>query len=248
MINCHVLRVKDIVFFWLVIWLELGNSCIFENDPISDEYMRKTQTLADYLPNYYNVDLPRMVPEEEKDQNCQHLLRLFLINSQLGQMTGGRELSKIILNLQIEIHFIQECLFKIPLSCSNKTVSMSSVLRNLDESLTALKTNIESNFTHCLHVKCETDKPVSTMKSTIEDHTASTLNINGNSDHIIDPAKQSSSRLHTWLLLSGLLTLFVVSIMVFVTCWKSRSQGTTSPPEVTLRGQCDRKYPKVTPF
>ncbi|XP_069598445.1 fms-related tyrosine kinase 3 ligand isoform X2 [Ranitomeya imitator] len=230
MINCHVLRVKDIVFFWLVIWLRLGNSCIFENDPISDEYMQKTQTLADYLPNNCNVDLPRMVPEEEKDQNCQHLLRLFLINSQLGQMTGGRALNKMIRNLQIEIHFIQKCLFKIPSSCSNKTVSMSSVLQNLDESLAALKTNIENNFTHCLRVKCETDESVSTMKSIIEDHTTPALNINGSSDHIIDPAKQSSSRLHTWLLLSVLLTLFVVSIMVLVTCWKSRSQDLSLTP------------------
>ncbi|XP_069598450.1 fms-related tyrosine kinase 3 ligand isoform X6 [Ranitomeya imitator] len=215
MINCHVLRVKDIVFFWLVIWLRLGNSCIFENDPISDEYMQKTQTLADYLPNNCNVDLPRMVPEEEK----------------LGQMTGGRALNKMIRNLQIEIHFIQKCLFKIPSSCSNKTVSMSSVLQNLDESLAALKTNIENNFTHCLRVKCETaDESVSTMKSIIEDHTTPALNINGSSDHIIDPAKQSSSRLHTWLLLSVLLTLFVVSIMVLVTCWKSRSQDLSLTP------------------
>ncbi|XP_073512561.1 fms-related tyrosine kinase 3 ligand isoform X3 [Phyllobates terribilis] len=240
MINCHVFRVKDIVFFWLVICLGIGNSCIFENDPISDEYMMKTEELADYLPGNYEVDFPRIISEEKEDQNCHHLLRLFLSNSVLVQIPRRHILNKPIINLQKEIHFTRQCSFKIPSSCPKKKVNMYTVLQNLNESLAALKPYIKSSFIHCLPVKCETaDEQVITMKSTIEsrgpnhglqdstiyvlreEHTTPTLNINGSSsDHIIDSAKQSGAR-HRYCLF---LSVFVILFVVLLAYGKSRSQ------------------------
>ncbi|XP_044137608.1 fms-related tyrosine kinase 3 ligand isoform X7 [Bufo gargarizans] len=159
MINCHDSRGKGIAFFLLVICSGLSYSCNFNHNPISDDYMKKINTMAGYIPHNCQVERPVIVPEKKEDQNCIHLLELFLINYTLANIgrNGGSELDKMILGLQYEIYFLEECSFTIPSACPNESVTISTILQNLNTSLAALKPHIENNFSHCLRVKCAAD-------------------------------------------------------------------------------------------
>lgn len=201
MVNCLESRGTGIVFFLLVIFSSLGYSCNFENDPISTDYMKQIDALSQYMITDYQVKRPRVISEEKKDQNCFHLLNLFLSNYSLANLKllskPKSKLEEMITEVQYETHFIGECSFKIPSKCPNETVTISTVLHDLNVSLAALKPHIENNFTHCLNVKCAAEH-ANTLKTTIatrrhnknhqdssEEHTTPTVKLKDSSlDHL----------------------------------------------------------------
>ncbi|XP_044137598.1 fms-related tyrosine kinase 3 ligand isoform X2 [Bufo gargarizans] len=242
MINCHDSRGKGIAFFLLVICSGLSYSCNFNHNPISDDYMKKINTMAGYIPHNCQVERPVIVPEKKEDQNCIHLLELFLINYTLANIgrNGGSELDKMILGLQYEIYFLEECSFTIPSACPNESVTISTILQNLNTSLAALKPHIENNFSHCLRVKCAAGaEHISTMRNTIatrrhnkghqdsnlavrsEEPTTRMVKLNDDSSDQIsgDPLKQSKgTRNHfpTIVSVCGLcIILFLIKFLPF---------------------------------
>ncbi|XP_069804917.1 fms-related tyrosine kinase 3 ligand isoform X2 [Dendropsophus ebraccatus] len=164
MINCHDSRGKGTVFL-LMIYLALSTSCNFSNNPITSDYSKKIKELEGYLPPDYQLYWPRLISEGKKDQNCIHLLTLFLSNYSLGKIPPAPKLVNMIKKLQTEIGFVKECTFKIPSPCPDERVNSSIILKNLYDSLKALETNILRNFTHCLHLKCETNENTNELKS-----------------------------------------------------------------------------------
>ncbi|KAG8567886.1 hypothetical protein GDO81_013818 [Engystomops pustulosus] len=163
MISCHELRGKVIAFFLLLNFLELSFTCTFDNDPISGDYVKKISALEEITATDYQVTRQRIIPEEKEDQNCFQLLTLVSSNTSLANIQRKQEsvLDKSIISLLNEIHFLGECLFKIPPNCPMENVNISTVLHNLKNSLATLKPNIENNFTHCLRVKCESAESLS---------------------------------------------------------------------------------------
>ncbi|XP_040288994.1 fms-related tyrosine kinase 3 ligand isoform X2 [Bufo bufo] len=239
MINCHDSRGKGIVFLLLVICSGLSYSCSFNHNPISDDYMKKINTMEGYIPFNSHVKRPVIIPEEKEDQNCIHLLELFLINYTLANIgrRGGSELDKRIIGLQYEIYFIEECSFTIPSACPNESVTIPTILKNLNASLAALKPHIENNFSHCLRVKCaEEAEHISTMRNTIatrrhnKGHQDSNLDViseepttpmvklnDGLSDQISgDPLNQSKGTRNHFMMIGSFCSLGIILLLITI--------------------------------
>ncbi|XP_066463921.1 fms-related tyrosine kinase 3 ligand isoform X2 [Eleutherodactylus coqui] len=235
MINCHDSRGKGIVFLLLVIYFGLSSCCNFENDPISDEYMKKIDAMLQYIPHDYQVERLRITSEEKKDQNCFHLLTLFISNITLATIRRwhGSEFNRMITSILNEFHFIGECSFKIPSTCTNENVAIYTLLTNLNASLKALKPNIENNFTHCLHLTCASVEQTSTMKNTVttrrnnngqqnstanelsEEQTTPTVKFNNSSsEHLVNSSNRTRNHRLPIIIICSLIIICVIIVFI----------------------------------
>ncbi|XP_071966297.1 fms-related tyrosine kinase 3 ligand isoform X3 [Engystomops pustulosus] len=217
MISCHELRGKVIAFFLLLNFLELSFTCTFDNDPISGDYVKKISALEEITATDYQVTRQRIIPEEKEDQNCFQLLTLVSSNTSLANIQRKQEsvLDKSIISLLNEIHFLGECLFKIPPNCPMENVNISTVLHNLKNSLATLKPNIENNFTHCLRVKCESagehGSKIRSTTITLRRHNKESL-----SDHFGGDLVNESNGTRTHFPL--LLSIVFLIVLLFIVC------------------------------